>query len=187
VRLFVALEIPGTVRDNLATLIDDLRKAAPKARWVRAETIHVTLKFIGEAPQERLESIRAVLSGVRSDHAVELRFHGLGFFPDAKRPNVLWAGIEASPNLPALAAKIESSLEPLGFAREKRPYVPHLTLARFQSPRMLDALRVTFAERSARDWGAFQTREFTLFESKLKPSGAEHTALASFSFAEAEA
>lgn len=186
-RLFVALEIPRTVRDNLAILIDELRKIGPKARWLRPETIHVTLKFIGEAPSERLPEIRSTLANVRSGGAVELRFRGLGTFPNAKRPAVLWAGIEASPNLQELAADIESSLEPLGFPRERRAYVPHLTLARFQPPHIPEALRAAISERNDREFGAFETSQFALFESKLKSSGAEHTALASFLFAAAEA
>jgi 2'-5' RNA ligase len=187
VRLFVALEIPRAVRDNLATLIRDLRTADPKARWVRAENIHVTLKFIGEVPPEKVEDIRGALSSVHSERAVELHFRGLGFFPNAKRPSVLWVGIDASPNLPSLADDIESSLEKLGFPREQRPYVPHLTIARFQPPRIHERLQSAIAQSSGREFGSLRTGEFHLIESKLKPSGAEYTTLASFRFAGAEA
>src|SRR5579864_821033 len=97
-RLFVALEIPAAVRDNLATLIDELRAAdassssKDRARWVRPENLHVTLKFIGNLDASKLDSIRAALAEVRSETGVQLRFRGLGFFPNDRRPRVFWAG-----------------------------------------------------------------------------------------------
>jgi RNA 2',3'-cyclic 3'-phosphodiesterase len=187
VRLFVALEIPRAVRDNLATLIKDLRMIAPKARWVRPENIHVTLKFIGEAAPEKLADIRGALSGVHSERAVELNFRGLGFFPNAKRPSVLWAGIDASLNLPSLAGDVERSLEKLGFPREGRFFVPHLTIARFQPPRIHEPLQSAIAQNNGREFGTLHTCEFHLIESKLKQSGAEYSTLESFRFAAAEA
>jgi len=187
VRLFVALEIPCAVRDNLATLINDLRITAPKARWVRPENIHVTLKFIGETLPDKLENIRGALSGVHSERPVELNFRGLDFFPNAKRPSVLWAGIDASPNLSSLAGDIDCSLEKLGFPREQRAFVPHLTIARFQPPRIQESLQSSIAQNIGRDFGSLRTGEFHLIESKLKPSGAEYTTLESFRFAAAEA
>jgi RNA 2',3'-cyclic 3'-phosphodiesterase len=187
VRLFVALEIPRAVRDNLATLIGDLRTVDPKARWVRPENIHMTLKFMGETPPEKVENIRGALSEVQSKRGVELHFRGLGFFPNAKRPNVLWTGIDASPNLPSLAGDIERSLEKLGFPLEQRPFVPHLTIARFQPPRIQEQLQSAIAQSSGREFGSLHTGEFHLIESKLKPSGAEYTTLESFRFARLEA
>ncbi len=186
-RLFVALEIPRAVRDNLATLIKDLRAADPKVRWVRPENIHVTLKFIGEVPPEKVAFIRGGLSGVDSEREVELKFYGLGFFPHAKRPSVLWAGIDASPNLQSLAGDIDGSLEKLGFPREHRPFVPHLTIARFQPPHIHERLKSAIAQSSGREFGSLRTDEFHLIESKLKPSGAEYKTIESFRFAGAEA
>ena len=186
-RLFVALEIPRAVRDNLATLIKDLRTAAPKARWVRPENIHLTLKFIGEAPPEKLADICGALSGVRMEREVQLNFRGLGFFPNSKRPSVLWIGIDASPNLQSLAGDVERSLEKLGFPREERSFVPHLTIARFQPPRIHEPLQSAVAQNNGREFGSLRTCEFHLIESKRKPSGAEYSTLESFRFAAAEA
>lgn len=185
-RLFVALEIPAAVRDNLATLVKDLRNSEPKARWVRPENLHVTLKFLGETPSEKLEDIRKALSAVHSEQPVELDFRGLGFFPDERRPRVVWAGVDASPNVQSLAASIDQALEKIGFPREDRPFTPHLTLARFSSPRITEKLRAAMQQNMARESGLLKTNEFHLIESKLKPSGAEYTRLASFSFAAAE-
>lgn len=191
-RLFVALEIPAGVRENLAGLIGELRgaDAAPsrnKARWVPAENLHVTLKFIGHVDGEKLNAIRAALAEVDSDSAVELRFRGLGFFPSEKRPRVLWAGIAASPNLAPLAGAIDARLEKVGIARETREFSPHLTLARFDPPGISERLRAAAAQNAQRELGIVRSDEFQLFESKTRPSGAEYTRLTSFRFAKAEA
>ncbi len=186
-RLFVALEIPSSVRENLADLLTSLRVVSPQTRWVRPENLHVTLKFIGEVPQENLAGIQSALAGVRSDQPVTLDFRGVGFFPDEKHPRVFWAGIEASPNLKILAAGIEQATEKLGTSRERRPFSPHLTLARFEPPRLAQQLRTAIQEHPARDFGSLRTNQFHLIESKLKPSGAEYTTVESFSFAAAEA
>ena len=187
-RLFVAVEVPAAIRDDLATLLTELhalesRSSASKLRWVRPENLHVTLRFIGSVPPEKLDVICAELSRVRSDRPVELRFRGLGFFPSAKRPRVLWAGMVASPNLAAIAGDIDKRLAKLEIPAEERAFTPHLTLARFESHKLPEKLRLAIQEYQARDFGLLQTREFHLIESKTKPSGAEYTTLHSFRFA----
>ena len=186
-RLFVALEIPSAVRENLAALIRELRPLAPQAKWVRAENLHVTLKFIGELPAQRGEAIRAALAHVRGEGALELHFRGLGFFPNEKRPRVFWADIESDARLAHLAEQIEAQLEPLGIAREARAFAPHLTLARFPSPGLLENLRKEVQAKGTRDFGALRAVEFRLIESRLKSTGAEYTSLASFPIAPVEA
>ena len=186
-RLFVALEIPSKVRENLAELVNSLRAISPQTRWVRPENLHVTLKFIGEVPETILASIRTALARVRSVRPVTLDFRGLGFFPNEKHPRVFWAGIEASPNLKTLAAEIEKATETVGIPQEQRPFSPHLTLARFEPPRLPDQLRPAIQENAGRDFGSLHTLQFHLIESKLKPSGAEYTTVESFPFAAAEA
>ena len=191
-RLFVALEIPDQVRDGFAALIAELRGAdssfsKSRARWVRPENLHVTLKFIGHVDAGKLDAIRAALAEVRLDSPVELRFRGLGFFPNGKRPRIFWAGIEASPNLAPLAGEIEARLAKVGISGETREFAPHLTLARFEPPGISDGLSAIAQENVSREFGAVRTGEFHLFESKTKPSGAEYARLQSFPFAPAEA
>ncbi len=181
-RLFVALEIPPAVRENLATLLDSLRAITREPRWVRVENLHVTLKFLGEVAEEKVAAARTALGAVRSGQAVTLEFRGLGFFPNEKHPRVFWAGIEASANLKTLAADIEGAMEKLGIPREQREFSPHLTLARFERARLPEALRKTIAENAQREFGPLQTNKFHLIQSKLKPSGAEYTTLTSFQF-----
>ncbi len=186
-RLFVALETPSAVRENLVTLIKTLRELSPEQRWVRLENLHVTLKFIGEAAPEKLGGIREALAAVRSERPVTLDFRGLGYFPNEKHPRVFWAGIEASPNLRTLASDIDHALETQGIAREQRPFEPHLTLARFEPPGPPEKLRAAIRENAARDFGSFRTNQVHLIESKLKSTGAEYTTLQSFPFVVAEA
>jgi RNA 2',3'-cyclic 3'-phosphodiesterase len=186
-RLFVALEIPSTVRNNLAEFVKQLRALAAQPRWVRPENLHVTLKFIGEVLPEKLGAIRAALAGVRSESAVRIDFRGLGFFPEETRPRVFWVGMNASPNLKTLATDIDDATQKLGIPREQRPFLPHLTLARFEPPRLPEKFRAAIQENAAREFGSLRTNQFHLIESKLKPSSAEYTTLESFPFFVAEA
>ena len=183
-RLFVALEIPAAVRDNLAAQIKELRDlpapADKRLRWVRPENLHVTLKFIGEVEAAKLDGIRSALAAIGLDAPIGLDFRRLGFFPDEKYPRVLWAGLNATGNLPVLAREVDRALEGQGIARDERPFTPHLTLARFEPRGLHEKMRAAIQKNSERKFGAFEAREFHLIQSKLKPSGAEYTFLAAF-------
>jgi RNA 2',3'-cyclic 3'-phosphodiesterase len=181
-RLFVALETHSAVRENFAELLQTLRAVSPQTRWVRPENLHVTLKFIGEVHVTKLAAVGVALAQVRCEQPVTLEFRGLGFFPNERHPRVFWAGIEASPNLKDLVADIEEATETLGNPREQRPFSPHLTLARFEPPRLPEQLRAAIQESASRDFGSLRANQFHLIESKLKPSGAEYTTVESISF-----
>jgi RNA 2',3'-cyclic 3'-phosphodiesterase len=185
-RLFVAMDIPEEVRSSLAALAARLRPACRNARWVRIEGLHVTLKFIGEAPSEKVDAIKTALAALSACDPIPVNFRGLGFFPNDRRPRVLWAGIEAGPELAALAAKIETALDPLGIPHDERTFAPHLTLARFEAPRVLDAMQEAVKKSSRFNFGSATVKEFHLYQSVLKPGGAEYTRLATFSFAGSE-
>ena len=144
--------------------------------------MHLTLKFLGETDSSKLTAMQAALSAIRSSQSVTLHFRGLGFFPNAKRAKVFWAGMEASPNLPSLAAEIDQATHKLGFPLEDRPFTPHLTLARFQPPGLPHRLPAAAQEAASRNFGSLTAHEFHLIESKLKPAGAEYTILQSFPF-----
>lgn len=183
-RLFVAMDVPEQTRLDLGALIAKLRTTYHGARWSRTEGMHITLKFIGKVGEEKFPHIERALAAVRSNSPVHLLFHGTGFFPTDRHPRVFWAGIEASPNLAVLAAEMESRLEPLGIPREKRPFRPHLTLARFSSTADLDPLRDGLRPLGALEFGSADAAIFYLYQSTLKPSGAEYTRLAKFDFVE---
>jgi len=193
-RLFVALEIPNETRNALAHMIARLKPKCAAAKWVRPESVHLTLKFIGHIGEENLPAIKSSLAAIHSTQPVDMHFRGLGFFPNEKRPRVFWCGAEISPNAGALAAEIDRALENLGVPLETHAFKPHLTLARLNSddrhPRgrlqeCLAEITTAARESATMSFGGASTSEFHLFESKLKPTGAEYTCLQTFQFAEA--
>ena len=181
-RLFIAIAIPEHVRSALGELIDSLRSACREARWVRLTGLHVTLKFIGETLPENVEEIKAALKNIPERAPIHLHFGGLGFFPNARHPGVLWAGVEAGPELTALSGAIEDALDPAGVPPpEHRKFTPHLTLARFKDSPGVNGLREAIEKAGAPKFGVTTATEFHLYESVLKPGGAEYTRLATFS------
>ena len=188
-RLFVALEIPASTREALRALVAQLAPVCAGARWLRPEGIHLTLKFIGEVSDEAAQNMRGALHQISMPAAVELEFRGWGFFPDARRPQVFWAGVHANSVLEKLADEIDGRLAPLGCKREAREFRPHLTLARFKSAEGLHALQselVRLEKPSAPSGGASfgkaTIEEFQLMQSTLRPTGAVHTTLQTFRF-----
>ena len=107
-RLFLALDIDPEIRGRIAQFMDGVRGFAPDARWVSAESLHITLKFIGEWPPEKLEDLQRALAGVRGQPA-EITFSGTGFFPTAKSARVFWIGIQAGPELALLAGAADAA------------------------------------------------------------------------------
>lgn len=180
VRLFVALDVPDQVREALVELSARLKKTCPSARWVRLEGVHITLKFIGEVSLETAEKIREALGSLPEFPPIKLRFAGLGFFPNARRPRVFWAGVEGDPPLVELAGAIEAKIEPLGIPAEKRDFHPHLTLARFESPQGTQALIAAVEALGAPEFGSQTFHEFHLYRSVLKRSGTEYTRLVTY-------
>jgi 2'-5' RNA ligase len=183
VRLFVALDLSDAVRSEIAKFCETLRAEFPSARWVRSEGIHVTVKFIGEVGDDRVEKIGNALSAVVSNAPVEMNFRGTGFFPNERRPRVFWIGMAATPSLAEIAAQVETQMEPLGIARESREFKPHLTLARIEDSRGIDKLQEALRRRGPTDFGAVRTNEMYLYRSELGRGGAKYTRVKTFAFA----
>lgn len=173
-RLFVALDVPTDVRDALAALrIGDL----DGARWTKPEQIHLTLRFLGDTPDEHLPAVTAALAGIDTPPPLDLRLDGLTAFPSRRRPRVLVARIAPNDELMSLQQRIEDAVQHLGFEPEARPFRPHLTLARFQRA---DARAVHDFLRTHTAAATFTANAFHLYASTLTPSGAVHERLASF-------
>jgi RNA 2',3'-cyclic 3'-phosphodiesterase len=191
-RVFVALDIEETIRQRIALFMDGVREFAPDARWVRAESLHVTLKFIGERSPEAVGRIKEVLSGIQAE-GVELTFQGYGFFPTPKSARVFWIGIESGPQLASLATVVDEELRRLGISKEDHAFSPHLTLARggggSGAPRRQKSDRVNrsfqrlqekLAALPSPEFGTMTCREFFLYQSQLSPSGSRYTKLERF-------
>jgi 2'-5' RNA ligase len=191
-RLFVALDIDDDIRGRIARFLDGVRGFAPDARWVRPESLHVTLKFIGEQSEEKVEQTKSKLETIEAS-TVELNFRGYGFFPGARAPRVFWVGIDGGPKLTSLAAAVDEKLAALDIAKEEHAYNAHLTLARggggSGSPprqkgdhpnRNFQRLQEKLAALPAPDFGTMTAREFFLYQSQLSPNGSKYTKLAGF-------
>src|SRR5208282_6547611 len=111
-RLFVALDIDDDIRGRITRYLDGLRDFAPEARWVRPESLHVTLKFIGEKSESEADKIKLALKSIDAP-AIEMNFLGHGFFPEARAPRVFWVGIQQDSQLTFLAKSIDEGLSPL--------------------------------------------------------------------------
>ena len=185
-RLFVALAVPTEVREKIASLIRELRVVDANPKWINPDNLHVTLKFIGEVPPEKAVEIGDVLATIRTRQLVVVEFGDVGFFPDVQRPSVAWVGIQPPQFLSSLAAEVNYVLAPLGFPREEKAFVPHLTIARFKETRLSPALHAEIEKQKSRKFGTLATGEFHLIESKRKSAGAEYTTLRSFRFAPEE-
>ncbi len=125
-RIFVALDIPDEIRRLMSRYLDGVRGFAPDARWVKPESFHVTLKFIGEQKPDVIEHIKRELAAIRAA-PFEISFRGHGFFPNPRSPRVFWLGIEAGEQLSQLADAVDETVSRAGVPRESNEYRPHLT------------------------------------------------------------
>src|SRR5712671_5443947 len=131
-RLFVALDIDEAIRERIGRFMDGVRGFAPDVRWIAPESLHITLKFIGE--RSGTEDIQQALLQVGAT-PFEITLCGYGFFPTPKSARVFWIGTESRAALPSLAKTIDEALIPLGIEKETHAFSPHLTLARSGSGR----------------------------------------------------
>ncbi len=184
-RLFLGIELPDTVRQAAVRIRDRIRPYIEKARWVLPENYHLTVKFLGNTPDDRVQTIHTTMTSICSRyHTFELELKGLGAFPDWRRPRVLWIGVERVSTLWDLATEVESAMTELGYPAENRPYAPHLTLARVKYTRrpvlekMLEREKAVFEQRI----GTFTVAYITLFESRLHPSGAVYSVIERYLF-----
>jgi 2'-5' RNA ligase len=191
-RIFVALDLDPVIRDRIQKFVEAIRTTAPDARWISGESLHVTLKFIGEQPDAAISQIEASLRSIQAE-SFQVSFSGTGFFPTRGAARVFWMGIEAKSTLTRLANTIDESLAKLGIPKEDRAFNPHLTLARTRggsgapgrrkedkSNRQFAKLQEFLATYPAPDFGTMSAREFFLYRSQLSSKGSQYTKIASF-------
>jgi RNA 2',3'-cyclic 3'-phosphodiesterase len=191
-RLFIALDIDDAIRERITRFVEGINAFAPDARWVKAESLHVTLKFIGEQPNAAVEQIKQALTKV-AGKTTEIHFRGYGFFPTPKSARVFWIGMDAGPELAMLAAAIDEATSSVGIQKEDRVFSPHLTLARSAggsgSPgrqkgdrpnRAFERLQQKLAALPTPEFGTMTPREFFLYQSQLSPKGSKYTKLTGF-------
>ena len=171
VRAFIALELSPPVRSAIAGLMADLRDRFAGLRWVRPESVHLTLRFLGDSSPTQIDRLRTSLPSLAARcPRAESALHGLGLFPERGRPSVLWLGVELPEPLVALQAGCEAAAVAAGFPGAPRPFSPHLTLGRWRD-------RAARPELPAVDLCSTLLDTLVLLRSELRPEGAVYTQL----------
>jgi len=178
-RLFIAVNFPAPLRRSVAGIGKRLERDGVPARWVKEPAVHLTLKFLGETPPERVPALERVLDEVAAEaEACTLRFEEVGAFPSPRRPRVIWIGVEAGPRLRLLHDALERRLAPLGVGREQRPFRPHVTLGRADGDAGPGEYRgLEAAIREIRLDREYEVRRIDLMESVLRAGGPEYRKL----------
>jgi RNA 2',3'-cyclic 3'-phosphodiesterase len=175
-RTFVAVNLPPDVRLALHGALGPLRERPLPVRWTAADALHLTMKFLGDIEGAEVAPLEAALRGVAAGHApLELRIGGFGAFPSLRRAGTLWVGIAADPPLMALQRDLEFALSRLGYAREQKPFRPHITVARTRGggrPADVERLAGSFVYETG-----VRVASIDLMRSHLGPGGASYEAL----------
>lgn len=174
-RAFIAIDLDAGLKKILQDLISDLKAIGADIRWVQPGGLHLTLKFLGEIDEARASRVKTILADVAGHHALfPLRLEGTGAFPGERNPRVLWVGFAADPELLALQGELDTALEGEGFARENRAFKPHLTLGRVKGPSRIRDAMFELGKHRLEAFGGQTVRKVALFESRLRPEGAEY-------------
>ncbi len=173
-RTFIAIDLAPGIKAGLETLVRKVRKSAGGVTWVKPEAMHLTLKFLGDIPEDSVGTVKALLeklAGARRPFSMRLK--GTGTFPPGGRMSarVLWAGIEESSELMELQSALEAECEKAGFPREARAFHPHLTLGRVKSSDGLEPVLRELERYREADLGEMTVAAVTFFQSVLGPSG----------------
>ncbi len=179
IRAFIAIELTDEIRAFLAEQIDRLKLTRADIKWIRPGSMHLTLKFLGNISPEQVDAVADAIAPVAQSRApAELTVRSLGAFPNLRKPRVIWAGIDDPAGvLRPMAEEIDEAMHKLGHRRESRPFNPHLTIGRTRSGKglgpLIEEIRVSADMRGP----TFVADRVVLFQSTLKPSGAEYTPL----------
>ena len=180
-RLFLAVPLPAVVKAELISLIDAVRRSAPRsARWVRPEQLHVTLKFLGDVEPEQQEALTRAMQSVCTEAPFRFTLQGVGAFPNRRQPRVIWTGIQSGcDHVAHLAGLVEAAACEAGFDPERRRFSPHVTLARVKQPGDFKSLwdQVDAVPFTSQEVDAVDVR---LIHSTLTPQGAVYRDVESF-------
>lgn len=179
-RLFIAIEIPGEIKEEMAKAQEQLRRSGADAGWTRPEGIHLTLKFLGEVPEAQIEEIKIALAKAAAGKGrFRLEVGGVGVFPNTRNPRVPWVGVSGDiDKLASLQASVEEAMTGMGFEREEREFTPHLTLGRIKEIRSRDSWQKALDGIKDIRLPGFDVTAVSLMKSELKRTGAVYTELA---------
>ena len=179
-RLFVAVNLPAAEQGRIRDATERLRDTALPFRWIAPEALHLTLSFLGEVAEQRMDELMTALGAVAIRHnPFAIRLAGIGAFPGLRRPRVLWLGVADDGSLARLQSHTAAALEPLGFPREQRAYSPHLTLARARSEARPGAFgTLAAAAEGVTHESVVEVNSIDLMRSHLGRSGARYEKIA---------
>lgn len=177
-RCFIAIELPHELRERIGNALAPIAQAR-EVKWVRPENIHITLKFLGSVPEQKIEDITAGIRRAAKDSGqITVRVRGAGAFPNTRRPSVLWLGLDASGALIELHARLEREMEQLGFSPEGREFSAHLTVGRVRKgSRATKRTMAGFEALEGEEFGSFVAASIALIKSELRPKGPKYTVI----------
>jgi 2'-5' RNA ligase len=184
IRSFLAFELPYEIRQTLSAVSEDGRAAPLNIRWVRVANIHLTVVFMGNIEEARIDPIKELARGVCDQYApFRIQVNGAGLFGSRRNPRVLWIGLGGDMDrMSSFREDLQKGLAPFGIKEERRPFRPHLTLGRFRKGAKADsALNDLLSKYQDLNGPECILREFVLFKSDLKPDGAVYTRLGAWS------
>lgn len=179
IRTFIAIDLPSEVRNRIASFQADLKKCGADVRWVKPDSIHLTLKFLGETEEGIVDSLAgAVAEKIKSFAGLNLSLDQTGVFPNRNRPRVCWVGLAGDlAKLAEIQKAVDEAASGFGFERDERKFSPHITMGRIKSSRAKDRL-IEALDNLQPERPEFKAEELYLIKSDLKPSGATYTKLA---------
>jgi 2'-5' RNA ligase len=177
-RCFIAIELPERLKEDISALTERLRATGADVKWVPAGNLHLTLKFLGNTPEENLQGIKERVQAAAGRHRnFGAQLSSVGVFPSKVRPRVLWIGFSRPEEILLLQGDIEKNMQALGYEPESRPFKAHLTIGRARSMRGKDLLLKELDTFENTVFGEFQVEAISVMRSELRPSGARHTML----------
>lgn len=174
-RTFIAIDLEPELKETVRGLVESLKRTRADVRWTGPSGLHLTLKFLGEIEADAVAKVTSALERVAGRHrSFPLVLEGTGRFPQGRTPRVLWVGVRSHPALVSLQEGLERELEAEGFLREDREFHPHLTLGRVKGPSFVPEALAELEKSGRSVFGEMEVRRITLFESQLRPSGAQY-------------
>lgn len=179
VRTFIAIKLSPEIISKISGVQEELKRTDAKVKWVKPKNIHLTLKFLGHITSEELEKVKiAIRETLKPFRSFGISISGLGAFPKIEYPRIIWLGVdEGKEELKRMASNLEERLAEIGFAKEKRPFSPHLTLGRVKSQKEKGGLTEALTSTEASHSGNMRVDKIAIIKSELKPQGSIYTSL----------